>query len=58
MSPTFATLRSRIDAETTLAGLDKRQQQIDRHYDNRTITAEEYKRLDVRIMERRANLNR
>lgn len=49
---TYATLSNRIRSAETRQELAKREEQITRHYNAGTITAREFSRLDVKIMER------
>lgn len=54
---TAHTLAARIRDAKDRPALAKCQRQIDRHYSAGTITAEQYGRLDVRIMEELAKLD-
>jgi hypothetical protein len=54
---TYQSLHKRIQAATTKADLRAFDKRITRHYDNGTITAKEFMRLDCLIMEKLANLD-
>jgi hypothetical protein len=47
---TFSALVARINSAKTPEDFSNFQKQIDRHYGNGTLTVNEYKRLDVKIM--------